>query len=83
MRSSKHANCTRQGEKRTAKSGNAGKGKSMDRQEFMDIVYSELESDPDNIRANRIIEAADEYAESVQLGVDCGATQKRRDDDQT
>jgi hypothetical protein len=55
----------------------------MDRQEFMDIVYSELESDPDNIRANRIIEAADEYAESVQLGVDCGATQKRRDDDQT
>jgi hypothetical protein len=40
----------------------------MDRQEFMDIVYSELESDPDNIRANMIIEAADEYAESVQLG---------------
>lgn len=35
----------------------------MDREEFMDIVYSELELDPDNNRANRIIEAADEYAE--------------------
>ena len=31
------------------------------RQNFMDIVYSELESDPDNNRANRIIKAADEY----------------------
>jgi hypothetical protein len=40
----------------------------MDKQEFMDIVYSMLESDPVNIRSNRIIEAADEYAESVQLG---------------
>lgn len=39
----------------------------MDRQEFMDIVYSEFESEPDNIRANRIIEAADEYAENVRL----------------
>lgn len=35
----------------------------MDRQDFMDIVYSELESDPDNNRANRIICAADGYAE--------------------
>lgn len=38
----------------------------MDREDFMDIVYSELESDSDNNRANRIIEAADEYAGSVQ-----------------
>lgn len=36
------------------------------RQDFMDIVYSELESDPDNCRANRIIEVADEYAQSAQ-----------------
>ena len=57
----------------------------MDRDEFMDIVYSELESDPDNNRANRIIWAADGYAERrvddalqvieepqfVQLGTDC------------
>ncbi len=35
----------------------------MNREDFMDIVYSELESDHDNNRANRIIEAADEYAE--------------------
>ena len=33
------------------------------RQDFMDIVYSELESDTDNNRANRIIWAADGYAE--------------------
>lgn len=38
------------------------------RQDFMDIVYSELHSDGDNNRANRIIEAADEYAESAPLG---------------
>ena len=38
------------------------------RQEFMSIVYNELHSDGDNNRANRIIDAADEYAESVQLG---------------
>ena len=38
------------------------------RQDFMDIVYSELASDPDNNRANRIIWAADGYAESAQLG---------------
>lgn len=34
----------------------------MTREEFMDIVYSELYSDGDNYRANRIIDAADEYA---------------------
>ena len=34
----------------------------MTREEFMDIVYSELQSDGDNYRANRIIDAADEYA---------------------
>lgn len=35
----------------------------MTREKFMDIVYSELHSDGDNYRANRIIDAADEYAE--------------------
>lgn len=35
----------------------------MTREEFMDMVYSELHSDGDNYRANRIIDAADEYAE--------------------
>ena len=40
----------------------------MDRDEFMDIVYSEFESDSDNNRANRIIYAADEYVESTQFG---------------
>lgn len=39
----------------------------MDREEFMSIVYDELHSDGDNTRANRIIDAADEYAESTQL----------------
>lgn len=34
----------------------------MDRQEFTDLIYAEFETDPDNIRANRIIAAADEYA---------------------
>ena len=34
----------------------------MTRDEFMDMVYSELHSDGDNYRANRIIDAADEYA---------------------
>ena len=34
----------------------------MTREEFIDIVYSELDSDGDNYRANRIIDAADEYA---------------------
>lgn len=35
----------------------------MTREEFMDIVYSKLHSDGNNCRANRIIDAADEYAE--------------------
>ena len=35
----------------------------MTREEFMDIVYSELHSDGDNYRANRIIDAFDEYVE--------------------
>lgn len=38
----------------------------MTREEFMDIVYSELHSDGDNYRANRIIDAADEYAEEQE-----------------
>ena len=33
------------------------------RQDFMDIVYAELADDPNNNRANRIIWAADGYAE--------------------
>ena len=32
------------------------------REEFMNIVYNELNNDVDNNRANRIIDAADEYA---------------------
>lgn len=35
----------------------------MTRDEFLNVVYDELVSDPDNNRANRIIDAADEYAE--------------------
>ena len=38
------------------------------RQNFMDIVYAELASDPDNNRANRIIWAADEYATDKYVG---------------
>ena len=37
----------------------------MDRTEFMDIVYDLLRDDPDNNRANEIIDAADAYAESM------------------
>lgn len=37
----------------------------MDREEFMSVVYDELHSDGDNSRANRIIDAADEYAECL------------------
>lgn len=37
----------------------------MDRTNFMDIVYDLLKDDPDNNRANRIIDAGDEYAESM------------------
>jgi len=35
------------------------------REKFMDIVYDELSNDSDNCRANRIIDAADEYVEEV------------------
>lgn len=35
----------------------------MTRDEFMELVYDELNSDGDNNRANRIIDAADSYAE--------------------
>lgn len=38
----------------------------MDRTDFMNIVYDLLKDDPDNNRANEIIEAADEYAESMK-----------------
>lgn len=35
------------------------------REEFMAIVYDELYSDGDNYRANRIIDAADEYVKDT------------------
>lgn len=35
------------------------------REEFMAVVYDELSNDSDNCRANRIIDAADEYVEEV------------------
>jgi hypothetical protein len=35
------------------------------REEFMTVVYNELSDDSDNCRANRIIDAADEYVEEV------------------
>ena len=38
----------------------------MKREEFMNLVYDELNSDPDNNRANRIILAADQYAEESE-----------------
>ena len=38
----------------------------MNREEFMNLVYSELYSDGDNNRANRIIDAADEMIRSVK-----------------
>lgn len=34
----------------------------MTRDDFIDLVYEELSEDSDNCRANRIIDAADEYA---------------------
>lgn len=37
----------------------------MDRNEFMCLVYDELYSDGDNYRANRIIDAADEYIDDT------------------
>lgn len=43
----------------------------MTREEFMNIVYLELHSDGDNNRANRIIDAADEFEEeSIQATID-------------
>lgn len=44
----------------------------MTREEFMDVVYSELRSDGDNYRANRIIDAADEYAEEQTKWISVG-----------
>lgn len=35
------------------------------REEFMTVVYDELSDDSDNCRANRIIDAADEYVEEA------------------
>lgn len=35
------------------------------REEFMTVVYDELSNDSDNCRANRIIDAADEYVEEI------------------
>ena len=37
----------------------------MDRTDFMNIVYDLLKDDPDNNRANEIIDAADAYAEDM------------------
>lgn len=37
----------------------------MTRDEFINIVYSELHSDGDNYRANRIIDAADDYTDEI------------------
>ena len=43
---------------------NGGSNNSNAREDFMHIVYNELSDDADNCRANRIIDAADEYADS-------------------
>ena len=45
---------------------NGGSFNSNARKDFMDIVYDELSDDADNCRANRIIDAADEYADSFK-----------------
>ena len=45
---------------------NGGSYNSNARKDFMDIVYDELSDDEDNFRANRIIDAADAYADSFQ-----------------
>ena len=34
----------------------------MERDEFIELVYETFADEPDNVLANRIIEAADEYA---------------------
>lgn len=43
---------------------NGGSNNSNAREDFMHIVYYELSDDEDNLRANRIIDAADVYADS-------------------
>lgn len=43
---------------------NRGSNNSNAREDFMHIVYYELSDDADNCRANRIIDAADEYTDS-------------------
>ncbi len=43
-----------------------GSYNSNARKDFMDIVYDELSDDVDNLRANRIIDAADAYADSFE-----------------
>ena len=43
---------------------NGGSNNSDAREDFMAIVYNELSDDVDNCRANRIIDAADVYADS-------------------
>lgn len=43
---------------------NGGSNNSDAREDFMAIVYNELSDDADNNRANRIIDAADVYADS-------------------
>lgn len=40
----------------------------MTREELCDLVYSELYDDSDNCRANRIIDAADDYAYDAFCG---------------
>lgn len=45
------------------------------REKFMAIVYDELSDDSDNCRANRIIDAADEYVEEImKLGCESNET---------
>ena len=50
----------------------------MTRDDFIDLVYEELSEDSDNCRANRIIDAADEYAYPKDEGLEpcpfCGNT---------
>jgi hypothetical protein len=62
----------------TAISAKGGKG--MTREEFMDIVYSELHSDGDNYRANRIIDAFDEYVEEQIKWIPVGERLPENDD---
>lgn len=45
------------------------------REKFMTVVYDELSDDSDNCRANRIIDAADEYVEEImRLGRESNET---------